>query len=58
MEVNESRSATVAARARWNDTGIDLHRGQTYRLAATGEWYDWKYKSGPDGYESRTSRSA
>jgi hypothetical protein len=55
MQVNESRSVRVMAGIRWNDTGIDLHRGQTYRLKATGEWCDWKYTSGPEGYPSRNT---
>jgi hypothetical protein len=53
MQVGESHSVSVAAHTRWNDTGIELSKGQTYHLKADGEWYDWKYNSKSCGYESR-----
>lgn len=52
MHVDESCSASIEARAPWNDTGIDLHKSHAYLLEATGEWLDWKIRSGPDGYSS------
>ena len=50
MQIDESHSACICARAPWNDTGIDLSRGQKYRLAATGQWFDRNIETGPCGY--------
>jgi hypothetical protein len=45
MQVGESRSASIAAHARWMERyGIELRRGEICRLAMVGEWCDWKYK--------------
>jgi hypothetical protein len=40
----------IFAREHWNDTGIYLERGKTYRFEATGEWMDGtSIKCGPAG---------
>jgi hypothetical protein len=52
LELGESAWATIAAREKWNDTGILLVAGNEYELHASGEWYDQKNACGPDGYPS------
>lgn len=39
----------IFARERWNDTGVYLQEGKTYRFKATGEWTDASIKCGPGG---------
>jgi len=36
----------------WNNTGIRLEAGRTYRMTATGRWHDAWNTCGPDGYKS------
>lgn len=43
-------TVTIRARERWNDTGIDLVAGATYRLVATGRWRDWFIDTDADGF--------
>ena len=52
MNVGERRTLPLAARLRWNDTGLDLLLGATYQLVATGSWVDCRTVSGPEGYPS------
>ena len=52
MEVGESTKVMVAARPVWNDTGVMLVSGQTFRLSADGQWVDWYISCGPAGYSS------
>lgn len=42
----------VLARANWNDI-CRVHAGKTYELSATGAWWDWFVRCGPDGYEGK-----
>jgi hypothetical protein len=49
MAPGESATTIVRARLRWNDTGIVLSAGETYRFAATGCWIDWFIRHGPGG---------
>lgn len=46
------RAATVAARPRWNRTGLRVEQGSSYRLAADGVWSDRQIRCGPEGYRS------
>ncbi|MFN7101938.1 MAG: DUF2235 domain-containing protein [Pseudorhizobium sp.] len=39
----------VFARERWNDTGVYLRAGKSYRFEAKGEWTDSSIKCGPGG---------
>lgn len=52
MQNNQEVSVNIQAHPHWNDTGIDLHKGQSYLLRASGEWCDWQYRAGPCGYKS------
>lgn len=52
MEIGQKATVPVAARCPWNDTGVVLERGHTYRLTATGEWVDARNRCGPEGYAS------
>jgi uncharacterized protein (DUF2235 family) len=42
----------VFAKPKWNDTILEVRKGETYRLEATGNWYDASHLCGPDGYAS------
>lgn len=42
MQINQEASVSIQARPRWNETGIDLYKGQSYLLKASGEWCDWR----------------
>lgn len=42
----------VCSREKWNDTGIQVSAGETYRFEATGEWDDASHRCGPEGYDS------
>lgn len=53
MNVGEQVCVSVGARPRWVHTGVELTRGESYGLSASGLWRDWKIESGPDGYASR-----
>lgn len=52
MEIGQKVTVTVAARCPWNDTGVVLERGRTYRFTAAGEWADAWNRCGPEGYAS------
>ena len=51
-EPEPGRTVTVAARPRWNRTGVHVEQGVAYRLRAHGEWCDRRTRCGPDGYPS------
>jgi hypothetical protein len=53
VEVSESRTVQVCARERWNDTGIDLRRGEAYLMQAAGHWRDRDKKTDAGGYDSK-----
>jgi hypothetical protein len=52
VEIGQKVTVTVAARRLWNDTGVVLEQGRTYRFTAAGEWVDAWNRCGPDGYAS------
>ncbi|CAM3036420.1 DUF2235 domain-containing protein [Pseudomonas plecoglossicida] len=39
----------ISARILWNETGLWLEAGRTYRFSASGEWLDSSIKCGPAG---------
>ena len=45
-------TVTVDAREKWNDPGLDVAAGQSYRFEAAGVWKDASIQCGPDGYVS------
>ena len=47
MEIGQKVTVTVAARRPWNDTGVVLEQGHTYRTSAHGS------RSEPDPNASR-----
>ena len=55
MQLNQEVAVGIQARRRWNDTGIDLYKGQSYLLRSSGEWCDWHYLASPRGYKSRNT---
>src|SRR5450755_485584 len=52
LEIGETTTVPIRARAYWNDTGIAVRIGEHYRLRAEGSWRDFLITSGPDGYET------
>jgi uncharacterized protein (DUF2235 family) len=42
----------VHAREKWNDTALQLLKGETYLFEASGSWSDASIRSGPAGYSS------
>jgi hypothetical protein len=47
--VNDGRAVDVSADKEWTDTGIDVVAGDPLYLAASGEWGNGSYRSGPAG---------
>jgi hypothetical protein len=52
LELGQRASVAVAARPKWNATGVTLERDATYLLTAAGEWFDWVMRTDPGGYRS------
>jgi hypothetical protein len=50
LNVGESAQATIEAKKKWNDTGIELARGHEYHFTATGQWTDWRIACDANGY--------
>jgi hypothetical protein len=40
----------IFAKTRWNDTKIDLIKGNKYKYVATGKWIDWFIVCDADGF--------
>ena len=49
LKKNESLTLSIYAMEPWNETGIYLEAGKTYRFEADGQWLDRSIKCGPDG---------
>ncbi|MDO7836580.1 hypothetical protein Q4610_16155 [Sphingobium sp. HBC34] len=45
------QDTTVFAAYRWNDTEIDVVKGQAISIAAQGRWVDSSISATPDGFE-------
>jgi uncharacterized protein (DUF2235 family) len=56
LSVGESETVGVFASLKWNDTGLELHRGESYRFEASGRWRDATTATGPAGYASTEAR--
>jgi uncharacterized protein (DUF2235 family) len=52
LKPGDTARVGVFARAKWNNTTIEVRKGETYRFEATGTWYDASIPSGPSGYMS------
>jgi len=52
VDVGETVTVTIWARAYWNDTGVFVRGGERYRLQAEGCWRDMFIRAGPDGYDT------
>src|SRR3954465_10056959 len=52
LKVGEFAEATIEAKRKWNDTGIELVSGHEYVLTASGQWTDWGTVCDADGYDS------
>ena len=49
LATGKQKQLPVYAVQPWNETGVYLQAGATYRFTATGEWLDRKIKCGPGG---------
>ncbi|WP_300366046.1 DUF2235 domain-containing protein [Hydrogenimonas sp.] len=49
LKKGESLERTIYAMNPWNETGIYLEAGKTYRFEAKGQWMDRDIKCGPEG---------
>lgn len=52
LNPGELVQVAVFARPKWNDTRIDMRRGETYQFEAAGIWYDASIPCHADGYPS------
>jgi hypothetical protein len=52
LNVGDSAEFGVFALLRWNDTTMQMLKGESYELTASGNWYDASIKSDADGYTS------
>jgi len=49
LKAGKSHGVTVYAMRPWNETGLYLEQGVTYRFEAEGEWLDGKIACSPEG---------
>jgi hypothetical protein len=54
LTTGQSATFAVFAALKWNDTTLQVRRGEVYELSATGTWHDASYSPGPEGYPSLT----
>lgn len=52
LSVGQQATFSVFAALKWNNTTLQVRRGEVYDLSATGTWYDASIPSRPDGYPS------
>jgi hypothetical protein len=45
------KQVEVMAASRWNDTGLDIRKGQSVRITASGNWIDGGITATPDGFD-------
>ncbi|SMH35984.1 hypothetical protein SAMN06295885_1192 [Rathayibacter oskolensis] len=55
LAIGRTAVATVEADRVWNDTGIDVEAGGSYRFVAEGRWLDLRSPGGPDGLDELTA---
>ncbi len=49
LHQGQSKHVEVIARTYWNNTGITLEKGHTYRFDIAGTWTDWTYQANAAG---------
>jgi hypothetical protein len=54
LTTGQSATFAVFAALKWNDTTLQVRRGEVYELSATCTWHDASYSPGPEGYPSLT----
>jgi hypothetical protein len=52
VRIGEFVEATIEAKKKWNDTGIELVSGHEYLFKVTGQWTDGRMQCDADGYRS------
>lgn len=50
LGVNEQRTVRVRAHCFWNDSGLEVTKGEAYSVTASGAWWDLLFCSGATGY--------
>jgi len=48
--VNEQRTVRVRAHCFWNDSGLEVTKGEAYSVTASGVWWDLLFHGGATGY--------
>lgn len=51
-DVNETKTIRVRAHCFWNDSGLDVRKGERYSVTASGSWWDLNFRSGAAGYSA------
>ncbi|MCK9205482.1 MAG: hypothetical protein M0P66_00075 [Salinivirgaceae bacterium] len=51
MNLNETLEFRAIASQYWNDTGLIIEPGQTYRFEVSGTWTDSYIDTGADGFD-------
>lgn len=54
LDPGKTLQAAIFAQPKWNDTRVEIHKGETYRFEATGTWYDASICCHANGYPSRS----
>ena len=52
LELGQTAVVGVHSRPKWNDTTLQVCKGEKYLFAASGTWYDANIATGPAGYPS------
>jgi hypothetical protein len=52
LEIGHNVVVEIQSRPKWNDTRLNVRKGERYLLSATGRWYDASFAAGPEGYKS------
>ena len=52
LQLGDNFTTGIHAGLKWNDVTIVLQKGERYRFAASGKWYDARISCGPQGYPS------
>ena len=54
LAVGESVADSVQAVLKWNDMGVVVQAGETFKITSSGDWLDWTIVTDADGFFSTT----
>ena len=52
LAIDEFKCVLIYYRKIWNDTGIEIRRGEEYTFEAEGKWKDWMLENDAGGYSN------